>query len=183
MKKTVVAVTIVVLFLALGGTAYAAQDTLPGDALYPVKMAIERTMVMFRGGDDLARAERALNFGDKRLREMIVLNETGRTDDIDASVEKYCDALNVSVTRMEEALGKGKAQAGDIAARVAATTSAHLPVLDELYATVPEQAKPAIQRAMEEAWRCYQRAIQAQQQLGLEVTGLGTVPGPIEERI
>jgi len=48
---------------------------------------------------------------------------------------------------------------------------------------VPDEAKPAIQRAMEEALKCYQRAIQVREQLGLQVFGLATIPVEIQERV
>jgi hypothetical protein len=158
MKKVVVILAIVLTFSALGGTAYAAQDSLPGDALYPVKLAAERLTMMLRG-DDVARAERALSFADKRVREMVALTEQERPEDLNLTVEKYCYALNVTLARMEEALNKGGSVAGNIAALVAEAMVAHLSILDELYDTVPDEAKPAIERAMVEALKCYQRAI------------------------
>jgi hypothetical protein len=139
MKKVVVILAIVLTLSALGGTAYAAQDSLPGDAV--------------------ARAERALSFADKRVREMVALTEHERPEDLNLTVEKYCYALNVTLARMEEALNKGGSVAGNIAALVAEAMVAHLSILDELYDTVPDEAKPAIERAMVEALKCYQRAI------------------------
>ena len=182
MKKVAVILAIVLVLSAFGGTAYAAQDSLPGDVLYPVKLGLERATMSSRG-DDVARAQRALNFADKRVREMVALTEEGRPEDLDLAVEKYCYALNVTLTRMEEALNKGGSHAGDIAALVAEATAEHLTILDELYDTVPDEAKPAIERAMIEALKCYQRAIQVREQLGLEVSGLATIPATIQERV
>ncbi len=182
MKKVAVIVAVVLAFSALGGTAYAAQDSLPGDALYPVKLGVERITMMLQGGD-VPRAERTLNFADKRVREMVTLMEKGRPEDLNLTVEKYCYALNMSLARMEEALAKGGPHAGDIAALMAETMTQHLSVLDALYDIVPDEAKPAIQRAMEEALKCYQRAIQVREQLGLQVFGLATIPAAIQERM
>jgi Domain of unknown function (DUF5667) len=182
MKKVAVIVAVVVAFSALGGTAYAAQDSLPGDAVYPVKLGIERIAMMLRGGD-VVRAERTLNFADKRVREMVTLMEKGRPEDLNLTVEKYCYALNMSLAGMEEAVGKGGPQAGEIAGLVVDTTAQHLSVLNGLYDIVPPEAKSAIQRAMEEAQKCYQRAIQVRQQLGLQVSGLATIPATIQERV
>jgi hypothetical protein len=180
MKKVAIIVAVVLAFSALGGTAYAAQDSLPGDALYPVKLGVERITMLLQGGD-VPRAERTLNFADKRVREMVTLTEKGRPEDLNLTVEKYCYALNMSMARMEEALGKGGPHAGDIAELVAGATAEHLSILNGLYDIVPDEAKPAIQRAMEEALKCYQRAIQVREQLGLQVFGLATVPAAIQE--
>jgi inorganic triphosphatase YgiF len=165
MKKVAIILAIVVTLSALGSTVYAAQDSLPGDALYPVKLGVERMAMMFRG-DDIARAERALNFADKRVREMVTLTEKGRPEDLNLTVEKYCYALNMSVARMDEAVGEGGPHAGDIAALMVEAMVHHLSILEGLYGVVPDEAKPAIARAMEEAQKCYQRAIQVQQQMG-----------------
>jgi hypothetical protein len=182
MKRVAVILAIVLTLSVLGGTVYAAQDSLPGDALYSVKLGIEGVTMML-GGDDVARAERALSFVDKRVREMVALTEKGRPEDLGLTVEKYCYALNMSLARMEAALGKGGSHAGDIAALVAEATAQHLSVLDGVYDMVPDEAKPAIARAMVEALKCYQRAIQVREQLRLQVSGLATIPATIRERV
>jgi len=162
MKKVVVILAIILTLSALGGTAYAAQDSLPGDALYSVKLGAEGVTMML-GGDDVARAERALNFANKRIREMLALTEQERPEDLGLAVEKYCYALNVTMAGMEEALNKGGPVVGGIVALVAEATAQHLSVLDGLYNIVPDEAKPAIARAMVEALKCYQRAIQVRE--------------------
>lgn len=182
MKKVAVIVAVVLAFSSVGGTAYAAQDSLPGDALYPVKLGVERITMMLRG-DDVVRAERTLNFADKRVREMVTLMEKERPQDLNLTVEKYCYTLNMSLAGMEEVVGKGGPHAGDIAALVADTMTQHLSVLNGLYDIVPDEAKPAIQRAMQQAQKCYQRAIQVREQLGLQVFGLATIPATIQERV
>jgi len=182
MKRVAVILAIVLTLSAVGGTAYAAQDSLPGDALYPAKLSAEGLIMMLEG-DDVSRAERALNFADKRVREMVALTEEGRPEDLDLAVEKYCYTLNVTLARMEEALNKGGSVAGNIASLVANTMAQHLSTLDGLYAIVPDEAKPAIERAMVEALKCYQRAIQVREQLGLQVSGLATIRERVEQWI
>ncbi|HEY4711757.1 MAG TPA: DUF5667 domain-containing protein [Dehalococcoidia bacterium] len=183
MARIRIIIAIVLALSALGGgTVYAAQDSLPGDALYPVKLAAER-LTMMLGRDDVARAERALSFADKRVREMVTLMEKGRPEDLSLTVEKYCYALNISMTRMEEQVGNGGPHAGDIAEMVAEATTQHLSALNGLYDMVSNEAKPVIQRAMEEALKCYQRAIQVREQLGLQVSGLASIPATIQERV
>ena len=182
MKRVAVILAIVLTLSAVGGTAYAAQDSLPGDALYPAKLSAEGLSMMLQG-DDVSRSERALNFADKRVREMVALTEEGRPEDLDLAVEKYCYTLNVTLARMEEALNKGGSVAGNIASLVANTMAQHLSTLDGLYAIVPDEAKPAIERAMMEALKCYQRAIQVREQLGLQVSGLATIRERVEQWI
>jgi len=177
---------IIAIVLALsavgGGTVYAAQDSLPGDTLYSVKLGVEEATMML-GGDDVARAERALNFAAKRVREMVTLTERERLGDLGLAADKYCCAMNMSLVRMEAALGNGGSLAGNITARVAEATAEHLPVLDGVYNVTPDEAKPAMTRAMEQALTCYQSAIQVREQLRLQVSGLPTIPATIQERV
>jgi hypothetical protein len=182
MKRTAIILVIVVALSGLGGTVYAAQDSLPGDTLYSVKLGIEDATMML-GGDDVARAERALNFATKRVREMLTLTERERLADLEFAADKYCCAMNMSQVRMELALGNGGSLAGNITARVAQAAAEHLPELDGVYNVTPDEAKPAMTRAMEQALTCYRTAIQVREQLRLQVSGLPTIPATIQERV
>jgi len=182
MKKVVVILAVVLALSGVGGTAYAAQDSLPGDALYSAKLSVEGLTMMLQG-EDVSRAERALIFADKRVREMVALIEEERPDDLDLAVEKYCYTLNMTLDRMEEALNRGGSIAGDMTSLVANVMVQHLSILDGLYDIVPDEAKPAIERAMVEAMKCHQRAIQVREQLGLQVSELATIPVTIRERV
>jgi len=177
---------IIAIVLALsavgGGTVYAAQDSLPGDTLYSVKLSTEGITMMLQG-DDVARAERALNFADKRVREMVTLTERERLEDLGVAADKYCCAMNMSLVRMESALGNGGSLAGNITARVVEAAAEHLPVLDGVYNVTPDEAKQAMTRAMEQALTCYQSTIQVREQLRLQVSGLPTIPATIQERV
>jgi len=182
MKRVVVIVAIVVALSALGGTTYAAQDSLPGDTLYSVKLGFEEATIML-GGDDVARAERALDFATKRVREMLTLTERERLGDLAVAADKYCYAMNISQVRLESALGNRGSLVGNMTAHVAEAAAEHLPVLDEIYNVTPDEAKPAMTRAMEQALTCYQSAIQVREQLRLQVSRLPIIPATIRERV
>jgi hypothetical protein len=182
MKRIAIIVAIVVVLSALGGTVYAAQDSLPGDTLYSVKLGVEEATMML-SGDDTARAERALNFAHKRVREMMTLTERERLGDLGVAADKYCCAMNMSLVRMESALGNGGSLAENITARVAEAVAEHLPVLDGVYNVTPDEAKQAMTRAMEQALTCYQTAIQVREQLRLHVSGIPTIPPEIQARV
>jgi hypothetical protein len=144
MARIIVAIALGLLAMA-GGTIYASQDSLPGDALYSVKLTTEQAGMMLPG-DDAARAERALNFAERRVEEMGALVEKGRPQDLDLAVEKYDYALNITMTRIEEA-GDNELPTGNITALVAEATARHLLVLDEVWDIVPDEAKAAIAHA------------------------------------
>jgi hypothetical protein len=142
---SVILVIVLTLSAIGGGTAYAAQDSLPGDALYPVKLGTEQ-MRMMLPGDDVVKAERALSFAERRMGEIEALAEKGRPQDLDLAVEKYGYAMNMTQTRIERAGNRGLAT-GNITARVAEATTRHLLVLDEVWDMVPPEAKTAIAHA------------------------------------
>ncbi len=129
-----------------GGTVYAAQDSLPGDALYQVKLGTEQAMMWV--GDDVAKPERALSFAERRLREMEALAEKGRSQDLALAVEKYGYAVSTTVAEMKRARNRGR-DAENITARVAEVMAEHLLVLETLYDMVPDEAKAAIAYAWE----------------------------------
>ena len=142
---SVILVIVLTLSALGGGTAYAAQDSLPGDALYPVKLGTEQLRMMLPG-DDVVKAERALSFAERRVGEMEALAEEGRPQDLDLAVEKYGYAMNMTLARIERAGDRGLAT-GNITALVAEATASHLLVLDEVWDMVPDEAKAAITHA------------------------------------
>jgi hypothetical protein len=141
-----VILAVVLAVSALGaGTAYASQSSLPGDTLYPVKLATEQAgMILVQ--DDVARAERALSFANKRATEMEALAEKGRPQDLNLAVEKYSYALNMTLAEIEQAGDRGLATE-NITALVANATARHLLMLDDVWDIVPDEAKTAIAHA------------------------------------
>jgi hypothetical protein len=141
-----VILAVVLAVSALGaGTAYASQSSLPGDTLYPVKLATEQAgMILVQ--DDVARAERALSFANKRATEMEALAEKGRPQDLDLAVEKYGYALNMTLAEIEQA-GDRELATENITALVANATARHLLMLDDVWDIVPDEAKTAIAHA------------------------------------
>jgi len=138
-----VILVVVLAVSALGaGTAYASQASLPGDTLYPLKLATEQAG-MILSLDGAARAERALSFANKRMREMEALAQKGRSQDLELAVEQYGYAINITLSMIEQAADRGVATE-NITALVAEATARHLSVLDEVWDVVPEEAKAAV---------------------------------------
>lgn len=155
----IVIVIILTLSAIGGGTVYAAQDSLPGDTLYPVKLGTEEIRMMLPG-DDVAKAERALSFAGRRIEEIEALAENGRLQDIDSGMQGYENALNMTLARIERAGNKGLS-IGNVTARVVETTTRHLSVLDTVYDMVPLEAKEAIAHARNVSQTGYFHALAA----------------------
>ena len=160
MKKVAVILAIMVTLLALGmGTAYAAQGSLPGEALYPVKLGTEQVMMLLPA-DEVVKAERALSFTERRMREIEALVAEGRVQDLGLAVERYGDVLNLALARIERAR-KGGLATQNMTVRVAEATAGHLSVLDMVYDMVADAAKVAIAHAREMAEKGRQNALAA----------------------
>jgi hypothetical protein len=137
---------VVLAVSALGvGTTYASQASLPGDTLYPLKLVTEQAGMVL-SPDGAARVERALSFANKRMREMEALAQKGRSEDLELAAEQYGYALNMTLSMIEQATDRGLATE-NITALVAEATARHLSVLDDIWDTVPEEAKAAVTHA------------------------------------
>jgi len=185
MRKIGIIAAVVLVLSALGGTTYAAQDSLPGDTLYPLKAASEQ-MALRLPGSDVSRAERGQSFADRRVEEIVDLAAQGRTYDLGLAAEKYENALNITMTRIEAASAKGLVAGnvtGNVTARVAEATLKHLDVLLDVYDQVPDEAKPAIERAMEKAVTGHYRAMEALEGAGVDVSQIPGIPAEVRERL
>jgi hypothetical protein len=141
------------------GTVYAAQSSLPGEALYTVKLGTEQ-VIMLLPGNDVIKAERAVGFAERRMGELEALAEKGRPQDLDLAVEGYDNVVNMTLSKLDRASNRGLAT-GNITALVAEATSRHLSVLDRVYDMVPDQAKAAIAQAMNVSQTGYFHALAA----------------------
>lgn len=150
---------VLTLSAAAGGTAYASQDSLPGDTLYAVKLGTEQ-MKMMLPANEVAKAEWALSFAERRVGEMQALAENGRPQHMGMAVEGYDDVLNTTLIRVERAQNRGLA-IGNITALVANATAKHLCVLDSVYDMVPLGAKEAIAHARNVSETGYFHAVAA----------------------
>jgi len=82
-------VFIAISLLSLGGvgTVYASVDALPGEVLYPVKIASEDIQLFF--SDDEGDIDLLLNFMDERIQEMEKLSEEGNPQGMELALDGY----------------------------------------------------------------------------------------------
>ena len=100
LKIAALVVAIVLAASALGtGTAYAAQDSLPGDTLYHVKLGVEQVRRVLNTVDT-ARVKLELAFAGVRLEEMEALaNEA--PDRIGTVTSRYERNIAMAIERTE----------------------------------------------------------------------------------
>jgi hypothetical protein len=126
--------------------AYAAESSLPGDALYPVKRGLEKAQLALSvttAGDTALTA----SFVDRRLAEIETLTARGRWRDVDQALQAYSTSVD-ELVRLE-ALAADPAEWADVQARL----SHHLEVLELVRGKAPDSAQPALLQALERAGR------------------------------
>jgi hypothetical protein len=122
---TALAGVMAALVLLVWSAVVVSADSLPGDALYPVKLARERTQLLL-AGDPSARARVYLEMADNRLAEIAELARLGvpiPASLVEDLLEAEGDALEQAQESGEEglvaAVEESASQAGLVVARIA----------------------------------------------------------------
>jgi hypothetical protein len=91
---------VVVLFGGAGAVAYASQGSLPGDLLYPGKLATERGRLLVKLGP-ARKAEYHLELAQKRLKEVLSLANEGRLIS-PAAVEAIASQMDAAIEEVRK---------------------------------------------------------------------------------
>ena len=133
--------------------AVASQGAIPGDALYPVKRAIENTQAGFSVGDD-AKGETLLGNASERLDEVDKLSQRARhhdaklvTQTLNDFTQQFTDASDSLIADYEP--NGNEASIGQIHENAADS----LAVLSELDGVVPPAAHDALLDAAQRGHR------------------------------
>jgi hypothetical protein len=88
------ALTLLLLVILGGGLTVASADSLPGDLLYPVKLATEQVR-LFLTVDAQAKEELLTEFGEERQAEAAAVLETGRKVRVafEGTLQSFSDSL------------------------------------------------------------------------------------------
>jgi hypothetical protein len=149
--KSMLARLLILVSVLLGGTigtVEAAQGSLPGSALYPVKLQIEDLRAA-RAQDPEGQAERALEAAEKRLEEAERLAERG--DAIPAELgARYAEQLSLALQATDALTGSVRSE---VEAEIAEELADHLEELQELQARLgrDDAALSSMRAAIEEA--------------------------------
>jgi hypothetical protein len=115
-----------VVFASSGaGTAYAAQDSLPGEVLYPVKTGVEDWQAWIET-DAAADTALQLSFADRRIEEIERLADKNALANIGIAISGY-------ETNLQEAIRNANGiESGALVENIAVATAGHLNRLDSL---------------------------------------------------
>lgn len=159
-----VRVTLLATFLFAGAVQAQTSELpdpgmLPDHPLYFMTSMSEGIGTFFTFGD-VSESERALELSEKRLAEAHALAVQGKPEAAERAVERYREQLDRALAEAEEARANGD-DADEVLTDVSEKTSRHQAVLADVYETVPEQARPGIERAMQASKRGHSQARKA----------------------
>ncbi len=140
-------VAAIALMLGAGSAVAASSDALPGDPLYGFKRAVERVSLALHR-DEPGRAALHLQFASNRLGEIEALVAAG--GDPGDTIDALNAELNAAESDALNAVALGK-DSDALLAHVQAMIAQHIAVLNVVLGRVPDQAKDAIQRAIDNA--------------------------------
>jgi uncharacterized membrane protein YgcG len=144
---TIVAV-LVLLFGGASVTAYAAQDALPGDALYPVKTNLEEAQVnLSRNAANKAKLH--LAFAERRLDEIARLIGEGRFNDIGTATREFEFHTQAAIDELITVAAGDPTGARDLATQISSSLTRYAQTLSGMVASVPDAIKPEMERAID----------------------------------
>ena len=120
-KNILIPLLFIVALLGGGaGTAYASQNSLPGDALYPIKIAIEEVEAVLTI-KDIKEVKLRANFSKKRLEEVekLVERKMARPELIESAIEIYKKELAISQDILNSAIVNQPNQTAEVAEVIA----------------------------------------------------------------
>lgn len=162
-KKTIL-LSLLTIFL-LSGAVLAQGDNLPDPGMLPdhflyfLKTWGEAIGTFFTFGD-IPKTERHLLLAERRIAEANALAEKGKPEVAERALERHREQLNRALEKAEQAKQKG-IDADEVLIKISQATLRHQAVLAEVYEKVPEEARPAIERAMEQGARGHEEAFGA----------------------
>jgi hypothetical protein len=145
-------ILLVVLFGGAGVTAYAAQASLPGDALYSVKTTLENARIAL-ALDAEAQTDLHLEFAQRRLDEISDLIEAGRYNAIARAAMEFETQIRNAMRTMEVVASTDRVRAESLAVRISTALSAYAESLSRLLARTPEDVRPMLVQAIESSQR------------------------------
>ena len=136
------------LFGGAGMTALAAQSSLPGDALYPVKTSLEQTRIAL-ARDASVRAQLQMEFAERRLGEIAGLIEEGRFENIPTATAEFETFIRNALAELEIIAQGDPEQAAVLAGQVSEALTRYALTLTGMLDQVPESVRLEMRRALQ----------------------------------
>ena len=129
-----------ILVVSLGGVAYAAEGTLPGDTLYRIKTGVVEPLQVALATTPAAKASLQMTFAEHRVTEAAILSHKGSlsTSTEAALITNFTNNANAAVTELGLARADHPITADLLAAGFATRLAAYRSVLTLLNSSSPD---------------------------------------------
>jgi hypothetical protein len=138
---------LVVLIVGTSSVALASRNSLPGEGLYPVKLAQERMRLFFSFSAE-RDARLHAEFAQERLSEIQTLVLEGRNQYLTETIARYEQQVAQSVDSLRLVVENDPARAGQLASQLAQVLSRQTQVLSALSENVPPANQDQVQNAL-----------------------------------
>lgn len=128
------------------GTVYASQFTLPGDALYPVKLSVERMRLSI--SDDPQKVLLAIEFIQKRVEEIRTLIAQQREDALPLGVSLLANHIVTATEAMTSVAQEDPPLAASLALQLERALLLQTEALTQQLGMASNEAKPSIEKAI-----------------------------------
>jgi len=166
----VMLVLLVIFILAGGGVAMAAEKSLPGDLLYPIKIHINESAKSLTAVSPEAKGKFEVEKLEQRLQEAEILSNRGELNpESRAILEKRLDVeINNAKSRISNLEADSKIEAAtDISSRLEISLQAHEKVLTFISgeSAKNEEIKPLIERVRGQAKEASERRAESEKKI------------------
>lgn len=151
-KQTVAASVVGAVLLASFGTAFAADDSLPGEALYNVKINITENVQSFVTVGNSAQANLAVTLAKKRLEEAESLSAKGQLNAetqtiIEDNFKKHTQTIKEKVIELKKENNEDAVE--DVVTNLASGINAHETILTSIKEKTSEETGSHIESLLE----------------------------------
>ncbi len=152
--------------LLFAGVAVAQTEELPDPGITPDSPLYffdtlgENFGLLFAFSDE-QKVQKSTEIAGEKAAEIRAMVEKGDEDATEKAAERYGEVISTAAESLAAAARSGEGFDGALAELVAQAISIHLSVLADVYDKVPEQAKGAIESAMQHSERGANEAINA----------------------
>jgi len=147
LQLAVVVMMLACLVLGSSGMAYASQGTLPGDALYPVKLGVEQVQ-LWANLDPADEVRLHMQFSQNRVEEIEELVNLGRYQNIHQAMLDYEYHIDQATQQISRLALLNREGAGELALEMDNILADQSVLLNTLIATVPTETASDFVRAI-----------------------------------
>jgi len=140
----------------------ACSDSLPDQPFYPVKIAVEDTLLKLTTSE-LAQAKLRIEFAERRVQEMVKIGSSDKTQQLEELVQSEEQHLGNLDPLAESLMSRGNRESDveEIKALLEQAAVQNSDMLREALETAAVQIEPALQQALETSRLRYEKEIQS----------------------